>query len=73
MEGTLKSLLGHTAEGAWKEESTIAIDSSGLLLHGSGSWSSRYRGGEEGLRQDTCALRHRFADDTGCKDSRHME
>ena len=31
MEGTLKSLLGHTAEGAWKEESTIAIDSSGLL------------------------------------------
>ena len=44
MEGTLKSLLGHTAEGAWKEESTIAIDSSGLLLHGSGSWrSSRYR------------------------------
>ncbi len=44
MEGTLKSLLEHTAEGAWKEESTIAIDSSGLLLHGSGSWrSSRYR------------------------------
>ena len=44
MEGTLKSLLGHAAEGAWKEESTIAIDSSGLLLHGSGSWrSSRYK------------------------------
>ena len=48
MEGTLKSLLEHTAEGAWKEESTIAIDSSGLLLHGSGSWrSSRYREGRK--------------------------
>ena len=34
MEGTLKSSLGHTAEGAWKEESVIAIDSSNLLLHG---------------------------------------
>ena len=48
MEGTLKSLLEHTAEGAWKEESTIAIDSSGLLLHGSGSWrSSRCREGSK--------------------------
>ncbi|MBX8639737.1 MAG: transposase [Thermoplasmata archaeon] len=48
MEVTLKSLLGHTAEGAWKEESIIAIDSSGLLLHGSGSWrSSRYREGRK--------------------------
>ena len=47
-EGTLKSLLGHTAENAWKEESTIAIDSSGPLLHGSGSWrSSRYREGRK--------------------------
>ena len=46
MEGTLKSLPGHTAEGAWKEESIIAIDSSGLLLHGSGSGGAAGTGKE---------------------------
>ena len=42
-----KSILGYTAENAWREP-IIAIDSSGLLLHGSGSWrSSRYREGRK--------------------------
>ncbi|MCL4318070.1 MAG: hypothetical protein M1422_07355 [Candidatus Thermoplasmatota archaeon] len=73
MEGTLKSLLGNTAEGAWKEESTIAIDSSGLLLHGSGSWrSSRYREG----RKDYGKIHVLSGTDSlmtlACKDSRHM-
>ena len=70
MEYTLKSLLGHTAEGVWKEESAIAIDSSGLLLHCSGSWrSSRYR---EGRIMARYMCFQAPIDDTGCKDWRHM-
>ena len=40
LTATLQSLLDQTAEPFWELEETVSVDSTGLLLHGSGAWRS---------------------------------
>lgn len=39
---TLEDLLAETARAFWPVEKTLAVDASGLVLHGSGAWRSNH-------------------------------